>query len=416
MEFLKMVWNWVCRTASARSVKPCIAQKRENSQNQRKAKPVDMLTALTDYLLTRYDFRYNLLTEETEFRRRNVQDSFFIPIGARELNSFCMDARQEGINCWDRDISRYINSDKISVYHPFRFYMEELPEWDGKDRVTELAERVSGNTIWKNGFHRWMLGLTAQWLGMTDVHANGIAPLLVSLGQGKLKSTFCRILMPSALLRYYTDSFDLSSPTQAERKLAAFGLINLDEFDKFPPSKTALLKNLMQMSGMNLRKAYKKNYSSLPRIASFIGTSNRKDLLTDPRGSRRFLCVEIDRKIDCTDIDHAQIYAQLKAELQNGERYWFSSEEETEIMQHNTAFYWQSPEEEVFHSCFRPAGKGEACSMISGADIFKRLKKFNSAAMREAAPSKFVQVLVKNRVERVHTKYGNLYRVVEIER
>ena len=42
-----------------------------------------------------------------------------------------------------------------------------------------------------------------------------------------------------------------------------------------------LLKNLMQASALNIRKAYKRSASALPRIASFIGTSNREDLLVD---------------------------------------------------------------------------------------------------------------------------------------
>ena len=42
---------------------------------------------------------------------------------------------------------------------------------------------------------------------------------------------------------------------------------------------------------------------------------------------------EVDGKIDCTPPDHAQLFAQLKAELAGGERYWFSEEEEKEIQQ-----------------------------------------------------------------------------------
>ena len=81
-----------------------------------------------------------------------------------------------------------------------------------------------------------------------------------------------------------------------------------------------LLKNLMQMASLSLCKAYQKNYRSLPRIASFIGTSNRKDLLTDPTGSRRFICVVVEHPIDCKAIEYEQLYAQLKEEVLSGER------------------------------------------------------------------------------------------------
>ena len=89
-----------------------------------------------------------------------------------------------------------------------------------------------------------------------------------------------------------------------------------------------LLKNLMQASALNIRKAYKRSASALPRIASFIGTSNREDLLVDRTGSRRFLCVSLEHAIDCTtSVEHEQLYAQLKAELLSGERSWFNKEE-----------------------------------------------------------------------------------------
>ena len=61
------------------------------------------------------------------------------------------------------------------------------------------------------------------------------------------------------------------------------GLLNLDEFDRIPEKKHPLLKNLMQLSALNLRKAYRRHSQALPRIASFIGTSNSRELLSDLR-------------------------------------------------------------------------------------------------------------------------------------
>ena len=51
-----------------------------------------------------------------------------------------------------------------------------------------------------------------------------------------------------------------------------------------------LLKNLMQASALNIRKAYKRSASALPRIASFIGTSNREDLLVAALHNRANRC------------------------------------------------------------------------------------------------------------------------------
>ncbi len=371
--------------------------------------------SLETFLQERIEFRFNLLSEETEYRYKQLETDRFYPVTQRDLNSICMEARRTGIDCRDRDVNRFVYSKEVKEYHPFRQYMEWLPEWDGKDRVSDLARRVSSEPLWVEGFHRWMLALASQWMGSNRMHANSLAPILVSERQGCQKSTFCKSLMPSSLVRYYTDSVDLSASTQMEQKLGLFGLINLDEFDRLPDRKMALLKNWMQMAGMNVRKAHAKHFHPLPRLASFIGTTNQKNLLSAPTGSRRFLCVEVQSKINCEGIEHDQIYAQLKNELQKGERHWFTSAEEEAIMRSNEAFYKRPIEEDVFHACFRAACPGDLnVHPLSAASIFQILKEKNPAAMRSSTASNFGKVLTALRIERKHTRYGNLYHVVPL--
>jgi predicted P-loop ATPase len=221
--------------------------------------------------------------------------------------------------------------------------------------------------------------------------------------------------MPDALKAYYTESYDLSSPASAEAKLAAYGLINLDEFDKLSASKMPLLKNLMQASALNIRKAYKRSASALPRIASFIGTSNREDLLVDRTGSRRFLCVSLEHAIDCTTpVEHEQLYAQLKAELLSGKRSWFDKEEEQAIQQHNSLFYKHIPEEEVFRLCFRFATQEDHPQKVltlSATQLFERMKSAHPSVMRGMTVYSLSRILPRLG-ERVHTAKGNVYRVV----
>ncbi|HAC42208.1 MAG TPA: hypothetical protein DCE73_03235, partial [Paraprevotella xylaniphila] len=66
-----------------------------------------------------------------------------------------------------------------------------------------------------------------------------------------------------------------------------------------------------------------------------------------------------------TGIDHAQIYAQLKAELENGERYWFSHGEENALRLHNAAFYRICPAGEVLRRYYRAAQPGEKVRPLS---------------------------------------------------
>ena len=240
------------------------------------------------------------------------------------------------------------------------------------DRVTPLAVRISRKPMWVKGFHRWMLGVAAQWLGQAQDCANAVAPMLVSREQGKRKSSFCKILMPKEL-------------------------------------------NLMQMTTLTFRRAHRPAFSHLPRIASFIGTSNMTDLLTDPTGSRRFLCAEVDDKIDCTPPDHAQLFAQLKAELAGGERYWFSEEEEKEIQHSNRNFYKMPAEQELFLRCFRMPQEGELSKPYTTTDLFNYLQKHYPAAMRGVTPNRLGRMMVALGIQRVHTEYGNVYRLVKLK-
>ena len=367
---------------------------------------------LEKFLTSHYEFRYNVLTEQAEVRKK--ENDKFRPVNQRVANTLCLHAQEEGIACWDKDVIRYLNSERLPDFHPLLTYMAELPEWDGIDRVTPLAERISTKEIWMKGFHRWMLGVAAQWSGQMNRCANSLAPMLISTCQGMGKSTFCRQLMPDSLADYYTDSFDLNSQGACEQKLSLFGLINLDEYDKLSPRKLPLLKNLMQMTSLHYRKAHRAQYSHLPRMASFIGTSNRKDLLNDPTGSRRYLCIEVNEKIDNTPVEHKQLFAQLKAELSHGERYWFDAEEEKVLMKHNEADYIMRTQHDVFFQCFRLPFAGEEHQLLSASHLHETVAKRFPAAMRGMNANQFGKLLMAIGAERVHTAYGNVYKVVAI--
>ena len=378
-------------------------------------KAANLESALSGFLAERYEFRFNVLTEATEFRHLSDEgNGTFRPATERDLNAICLEAHRHGIDCWDRDVARMVHSADVREYHPFRLYFQRLPTWDGRDRLHDLATRVSDSPLWIQTFHRWMLGLAAQWAGLSDgLHAHSTAPLLVSDEQGLGKSTFCRALLPPQLQAYYTDSVDLARPDKVERQLTEMGLLNLDEFDRIPEKKHPLLKNLMQLSALNLRKAYRRHSQALPRIASFIGTSNSRELLSDPSGSRRFICVLVEHPVDCTGIDHAQIYAQLKAELENGERYWFSHGEENALRLHNAAFYRICPAGEVLRRYYRAAQPGEKVRPLSLPEIFARLRRLEPGAMAGVTLPKLAQALVAAGVQKIHTHYGNRYRVAE---
>ena len=127
--------------------------------------PAHLDLQLAAFAEERYDLRHNLLTGQAEFRPKGQDAAAFLPLTARDLNSLCLAAHEAGIPCWDRDVSRFVASDRLPDYHPFRDYFDRLPPWDGEDRLDALARRVSDSALWVSGFRRWMLAVAAQWMG-----------------------------------------------------------------------------------------------------------------------------------------------------------------------------------------------------------------------------------------------------------
>ena len=117
---------------------------------------------------------------------------------------------------------------------------------------------------------------------------------------------------------------------------------------------------------------------SLRWYASFIGTSNHKDLLTDTSGSRRFIGVEVTGVIDVVrPIDYEQLYAQAMTALYKNERYWFDEEEEAIMTESNQEFEQSPAIEQLFQVYYvgrRPTKRQEnGCLLRICYNEYRRL-------------------------------------------
>lgn len=369
-----------------------------------------------EFMQRRYEFRFNTMTTMTEYRERNAFCFYFRPLTNRVRNSIAMNARLEGLNLWDRDVIRYLDSDRIPLYNPIEDFLFGLDiRWDGRDRIRELAKRVPcDNQHWPDLFYRWFLNMVAHWRQTDRKYANCTVPLLVG-PQAYRKSTFCRSLLPPELQAYYTDRIDFSNKRDAELSLNRFALINMDEFDQNGASQQAFLKHIIQKPTINIRRPHGTATQELRRYASFIGTSNHKDLLTDTSGSRRYIVVYLTGPIDCSPIDYEQLYAQAMHDLSKGERHWFDTEEEKVMTENNQEFQVMPVAEQLFHGYFRAAEEGEEYEQLLAIEILEQLKRDSKMNVSICSIVEFGRILQKNKVPCVHTKRGNIYKVVRIK-
>lgn len=221
---------------------------------------------LEEFMNRRYEFRYNTVLDDLEYRQRDSIHFCFRPLDRRVRNSVSISALKEGISVWDRDVDRFLNSEYVPLYNPVEEYLYDTGRWDGKDRIRSLAGLVPcDNPHWRELFYRWFLSMVAHWRGLDRQHGNNTSPLLVG-PQGFRKSTFCRILLPPELRFGYTDSLDFKSKQEAERYLGRFFLINIDEFDQISVTQQGFLKHLLQKPVANLRKPYGNTIREMRRI------------------------------------------------------------------------------------------------------------------------------------------------------
>lgn len=335
----------------------------------------DTALRLEEFMGRRYEFRYNTVLNDLEFRQRDSIHFYFKTMDRRARNSIAINALKEGIRAWDRDVERYLTSDFVPLYNPVEEYLCGVGRWDGKDRIRALADLVPcNNPYWRDLFYRWFLSMVAHWRGLDRQHGNSTSPLLVG-AQGFRKSTYCRIILPPELRFGYTDSLDFKSKQDAERYLGRFMLVNLDEFDQINLNQQGFLKHLLQKPVANLRKPYANSIQEVRRYASFIGTSNQMDLLTDPSGSRRFICIEVTAPIDTNvAINYRQLYAQAMHDIYKGERYWLDDKDEAILKQTNRDFEQVTPLEQLFSSYFQPAESEEAGEWLTAMEIFNYLQ------------------------------------------
>lgn len=375
-----------------------------------------MALKLEEFMDRRYEFRYNQLLSDLEYRQRDSVHFYFHPMDDRARNSVAMDALQEGIRVWDRDVNRYLSSNRVPLYNPVEEYLCSTGRWDGKDRIRALARLVPcNNPHWQELFYRWFLNMVAHWRGIDKMHANSTSPLLVG-PQGFRKSTFCRIILPPELRFAYSDSLDFKSKRDAEMSLSRFLLINLDEFDYINPSQQGFLKHLLQKPAASLRKPYGNSIQEMRRYTSFIGTSNHKDLLTDISGSRRFICIEVEAPIDTNvTINYKQLYAQAMHDIRRGERYWLDDSDEAVLKETNREFERISPIEQLFLCNFRSAEEEEEGELMSPMQILGHLhQKEKSIKLTASDAINIGRLLKKNGVKSKRTKRGMMYEVVRL--
>lgn len=330
-------------------------------------------------LKSRYDFRYNTVMKFVEYMPKEKGWYGFQPVDPRVQKRMTLEVQLADIRVSIKDVRNFLESDYIKNYNPIEEYLFQCyDKWDGKDHIRALARTVpTANPHWADWFYTWFLGMVDQWRGYSHrQYGNSVAPLLISK-QGYNKSTFCRRLLPPELQWGYSDNLILSEKRQVYQAMAQFMIINLDEFNQISPQvQQGFLKNLIQLPTLKYKPPYGSHVMEFPRLASFIATSNMKDILSDPSGNRRFIGVELTGPIDVSvRPNYQQLFAQALSALNNGEKSYFDAQQVKLIMKSNSQFEIIQPIDQYFLLYFELVEDEKEGEYLTAAEIFDYLKK-----------------------------------------
>lgn len=360
------------------------------------------------------DFRYNTITRFPEVKYKGAPNWY--RIDDFTLHSIVRHLKGSGISHASKTkVGELLESDFSDEVNPVQEYFEELGSFTG-DPIGELVSTVElfcdpvskpqMAKMFRKYFEKWLVGAVAN-VFVEDKCANQLCFVLAGR-QGTFKSTWIRNLCPAALHNYYVEG--ALDPDNKDSMLATASnfIFNLDDyFAGITSRKINEFKGLLTKNTIKVRRSYARYAEELPKICSFIASSNEAQFLHDPTGNRRFLPFEVE-KIDINKaqaIDMDQAWTQAYTLYKEGFIYWLDKDDLVELTEYNEQFEVQSNEYEVLVTYMRPPDEGELPEAdLTNAEILAHLQEKVSIKI---SPKKLGEALRKARFPRYQKQRNN---------
>ena len=216
-------------------------------------------------------------------------------------------------------------------FHPIEDYLQELPEWDGQERVERLLVDYLGadDTVFnREAIRKVLLAAIAR------IYHPGIKfdyMLVLNGPQGIGKSTFFGRLFKGFLSDSLT-MLDMRDKTGSE-KLQGYWALEVAEMAGMRKADIECVKSFISRQEDIYRPAYGRVVEKHPRRCVIVGSTNSSTgFLRDISGNRRFWPVKCSggklKPWNITDEELDQIWAEAMAAYNNGESLLLSKEAE----------------------------------------------------------------------------------------
>jgi predicted P-loop ATPase len=342
-------------------------------------------------LSDRYDVKYNVITQQTEFCVKGT--SVFNDLDDYNFNSiFIQLQRIEGLKWLKPEMLRtLLKSEMVEKYDPFKSYLDNLSKWDGIDHIARFKEYVplidpADNDMYDLFLRRWFVGVVSQML--SNPLPNKMC--FVLHGEQNIGKTalFRNLCIDS---RYYFSGVIERDDKDSRNRLSTCQLINLDELERSGKGDFSHLKSLLGETIITIRRPYDRFDCHLQRHASFCGSINQDTFLSDHTGNSRW-CTFTVGKIqheaitpEVRDQFFSQAYAMYKAGAQSYlneeeaerinkhvERYTITSLEDECVAKHVESSEDSGEEMTTSEISLALEGRGYKCSIKSIATALKK--------------------------------------------
>lgn len=371
-------------------------------------------STIEGYLKSNYMFRYNLFTSAIEYKA--IGDKKYRVMKDYNLNSLVRELKFNKFKIGRDGLDNLFKSNFTPEHHPLKEYLTTLPKWNKQtDHISLLAKSIKtdNDEFFADALKRWLVALVAT--GLQDDIVNQ-SMIILSGGQGIGKSTFIRNLLPDDLKEYHYSGMINPNSKDTLIQLSECLIIDLDELSNLTRKGNNEVKELITKSKIKVRRPYARIPENLVRRASFIGSINEHEFLTDLTGNRRYLCFKVKSIDNDTLVNHAGIFSQALSLYRSGFKFYFDGAEIKKINERNENFRAKTPIEELIMEYYKPSkDKSKAELYLSSTEILKRLNQNSNIPFTNTNSIQLGKILINLGFER-HKRDGVYKYALDINR
>lgn len=337
-----------------------------------------LIVRLKNFLNARYTFRLNIVSNDLEAKPARSTTDWQV-LNPDDLNCQLYEANYKA---FDKPLSALLGSSYVPRYDPLAAYFEQLPKWDESqpDYIRQLAGfvKTTDQKWFDSMFKKMLVRVVACGIGSLPFNKHCF---ILKGEQNDGKTSFVRFLFPPAMQRYATEFIDFQSK-DGYISLATNLFVFLDDMDKMPEPNIGKIKAMLTTATIKLRRPFGKRDHLDRRRASFFGTTNQDEFLTDTTGNVRWLVFDVRKILHdyggekgySQNIDIDLVWAQAYTLCKGGYAAELTGEEIKYSEKKNKEFMVRSYELELVEQYIKPSKPhAPGAEHLTATDIYNRL-------------------------------------------